>query len=54
MRSASIALTAMLIAGLATPVFADTAVSIVDVRKVQSLERFGIVSPRTMKLTIRA
>jgi raffinose/stachyose/melibiose transport system substrate-binding protein len=33
MRSASIALTAMLIAGLATPVFADTAVSIVDVQE---------------------
>ena len=33
MRSASMALTAMLIAGLATPVFADTAVSIVDVQE---------------------
>jgi raffinose/stachyose/melibiose transport system substrate-binding protein len=33
MRSASIALTAMFIAGLATPVLADTTVSIVDVQE---------------------
>ena len=33
MRGASIALTAMLIAGLTTPVFADTTVSIVDVQE---------------------
>jgi raffinose/stachyose/melibiose transport system substrate-binding protein len=33
MRGASIALTAMFIAGLTTPVFADTTVSIVDVQE---------------------
>ena len=33
MRGASIALTAMFIAGLATPAFADTTVSIVDVQE---------------------
>jgi ABC-type glycerol-3-phosphate transport system substrate-binding protein len=33
MRSASIALTAMLVAGLATPVFADTNISIVHVQE---------------------
>ena len=33
MRSTSIALTAMFIAGLATPVLADTTVSIVDVQE---------------------
>ena len=54
MRSASIALTAMFIAGLTTPASPIRRFQSSMFKKARSLARFGIVSPKTMKLSTRA